>query len=154
MIVDIDLQIACDGVLPSEQDFANWVGAALTAGNWDEEIVPQLTIRLVDTEEGTELNRIWRHKDGPTNVLSFPFETMPGVDIPLLGDIVICAPVVRSEAQAQNKTETAHWAHLVIHGSLHLLGYDHIEEQEAVEMEQLETQILQELGYPDPYQEH
>jgi probable rRNA maturation factor len=114
----------------------------------------ELTIRLVDAAEMTLLNTTYRHKAGATNVLSFPFdqmnEEMEG-ELPLLGDIVICAAVVNAEADAQHKTSTAHWAHMVVHGTLHLLGHDHVVEPEAEIMEALEITILQTLGFPNPY---
>ena len=99
----------------------------------------------------TQLNSAYRGKAGPTNVLSFPAEIPEGLDIPLLGDIVVCAPVVRREAVEQGKTESAHWAHMIVHGTLHLLGYDHIQNDEAEAMEALETTILAQLNYPCPY---
>ncbi|MGL4679992.1 MAG: rRNA maturation RNase YbeY, partial [Plesiomonas shigelloides] len=109
------------------------------------------TIRIVDEEESHHLNLTYRGKDKPTNVLSFPFEAPPGIELPLLGDLIICRQVVEAEAVEQQKELSAHWAHMVVHGSLHLLGYDHIEDEEAEEMESLETEIMQEMGYPDPY---
>jgi len=112
---------------------------------------PSITIRIVDVAEAKQLNETWRHGNGPTNVLSFPFDYPPGVDISLLGDIVICAPLVAKEATEQHKSHNAHWAHLVIHGTLHLLGYDHIEEPQAQIMENIEIRILHKLGYPNPY---
>ncbi len=111
----------------------------------------ELTVRIVDGAEAAELNRRYRGRSGPTNVLSFPFDGMPGVDLPLLGDIVVCAPVVVREAREQGKPERAHWAHIVVHGVLHLLGYDHVEPEQARIMEGLEKQILGKLGIPDPY---
>ena len=115
----------------------------------------ELTIRLVDEEEGMHLNQTYRGNTGATNVLSFPFENLEDIpdefNIPLLGDIVICAPVVRQEAKTQNKKETNHWAHLTVHGTLHLLGYDHIDDEDAQIMENLETGILSSLGFSDPY---
>ncbi len=148
-MLELDLQLASDAAnLPSEAQFRAWCELALRQRSADSE----LTIRLVDEAEGRELNRTWRHKDYATNVLSFPAEIPDGIlDIPLLGDLVICVPVLEREAAEQGKTLQAHWAHLVIHGCLHLLGYDHIEEDEALEMEQLERQLLAELGHPDPY---
>jgi probable rRNA maturation factor len=152
-MIDLDLQNALesdpDG-LPTEADFQCWVEAALNecAAESDE---AQLTIRLVEEGEITELNATYRHKNKPTNVLSFPYEAMPGVDIPLLGDIVICAAVVAQEAAEQEKPLQAHWAHMVIHGTLHLLGYDHIAENEAERMEGLEIALLGGLGYANPY---
>ena len=115
----------------------------------------ELSSRLVDAEEGQQLNATWRNKDYPTTVLSFPADIPDGLlDIPLLGDLVICVPVVEREAAEQGKALTAHWAHLVIHGCLHLLGYDHIDDAEAEEMEELERQLLAEIGYPDPYRDN
>ena len=111
----------------------------------------QLTVRIVDEAEGTELNERYRHRTGPTNVLSFPFEQPALLQPPLLGDIVLCAPVVAREAAAQGKAPAAHWAHLVVHGVLHLLGHDHEDERQAEEMEALERDILATLGLPDPY---
>ena len=148
-MIELDLQLASDAAeLPSEADFLRWCELALRQRTADSE----LTIRLVDEAEARELNHTWRHKDYATNVLSFPAEIPDGIlDIPLLGDLVICAPVVAREATEQGKGLTAHWAHLVIHGCLHLLGYDHIEETEAEEMEMLERELLAELGHPDPY---
>ena len=150
MKVIVDLQVATEQAnVPSLAQFEQWVSAALP------DTLPQveLTIRLVDTAEGTYLNETYRHKIGPTNILSFPFEYEEddGLPIPLLGDLVICVPVMVAEAKAQDKSLEFHWAHLVIHGTLHLLGYDHIQEQEAVVMEDLECSILQTLGYPNPY---
>lgn len=148
-MLELDLQNASDAtVLPSEEQFRRWCELALRQRTADSE----LTIRLVDEAEGRELNHTWRHKDYATNVLSFPADIPDGLlDIPLLGDLVICVPVVEREAAEQHKTSEAHWAHLVIHGCLHLLGYDHIDDDEAEEMEGLEQNLLAELGHPDPY---
>ncbi|WP_027911092.1 rRNA maturation RNase YbeY [Pseudomonas sp. URMO17WK12:I4] len=148
-MIELDLQVASQaGHLPAEADFQAWCAIALRQRSADSE----LTIRLVDEEEGRELNRTWRGKDYATNVLSFPADVPDELlDIPLLGDLVICVPVVEREAVEQGKTPEAHWAHLVIHGCLHLLGYDHIEDEEAEEMEGLERILLAELGHPDPY---
>lgn len=147
-MIDLDLQIASAAPgLPAADDFRCWVDAALS-GRRDE---AELTIRVVDEPESAELNGTYRHKQGPTNVLSFPFEAPPGVELPLLGDIVICAPVVAREAVEQGKTAAAHWAHMTVHGCLHLLGYDHIEPAEAEIMETLEKDVLSALGYADPY---
>ena len=149
MNLELDVQIALDMPgLPSTTDLHHWVEATLIGANYRQDA--ELTIRIVNEAESTALNETYRHKQGPTNVLSFPFEAPPGIDSPLLGDIVICAPVVLGEAIHQGKTPSAHWAHLVTHGVLHLLGYDHDEEQAEV-MEALEIRILAGLGYPDPY---
>lgn len=149
-MIELDLQLASEAQAPSQADFQRWCELALRQRSADSE----LTIRVVDEAEGRELNRTWRHKDYATNVLSFPADVPDGIlDIPLLGDLVICAPVVEREAAEQGKPSRAHWAHLVIHGCLHLLGYDHIEDDEAEEMEALERELLAELGHPDPYAE-
>jgi probable rRNA maturation factor len=114
----------------------------------------ELSSRLVDEAESADLNQRYRGKTGPTNVLSFPFEPPPGTrGRKYLGDLAICAPVVAREAVEQGKDLEAHWAHLVVHGVLHLLGYDHLEEPEAQVMEALETRILGELGFPPPYED-
>jgi len=147
-VIELDLQCASDGAIPTEAQLRRWCELALRQRSADSE----LTIRLVDEAEGRELNRTWRQKDYATNVLSFPADVPEGLlDIPLLGDLVICVPVVEREALVQAKALQAHWAHLVIHGCLHLLGYDHIDDDEAEEMESLERQLLAELGHPDPY---
>ncbi|KPA89137.1 MULTISPECIES: rRNA maturation RNase YbeY [Pseudomonas] len=147
-MLELDLQLATDAPAPSEADFRTWCALALRQRSADSE----LTIRLVDEAEGRELNRTWRQKDYATNVLSFPADVPDELlDIPLLGDLVICVPVVAREAAEQGKALEAHWAHLVIHGCLHLLGYDHIDDEEAEEMEALERELLAELGHPDPY---
>ncbi|GIU29202.1 rRNA maturation RNase YbeY [Shewanella sp. MBTL60-007] len=149
-VIDLDLQIAVEGFeLPSQVDFELWVKTALR----DTMSEAELTIRIVDVEESQELNSTYRGKDKPTNVLSFPFEAPPGIELPLLGDLVICAAVVKQEAIDQNKPLIAHWAHMVVHGCLHLLGYDHIDDSEAEEMESLETQLIESLGYTNPYKE-
>src|SRR5690554_1667652 len=135
--------------LPSEDKLQQWATAALLDRTEFDE--PELTIRLVESDESQELNCEYRGKDKPTNVLSFPFEIPAGIPIQLLGDLVICAPVVHQEAQQQSKTPEAHWAHMVVHGCLHLLGYDHIKDDEAEIMEDLERQIMATLGFSDPY---
>lgn len=133
---------------PTADQFQLWADTALSHLNKDFE----LTIRVVDNSESQQLNHQYRNKNKPTNVLSFPFEVPEGIDLNLLGDLVICSDIVASEALEQNKAITDHWAHLVIHGCLHLLGYDHIEEVEAEEMESLEIQLLASLGIDNPYQ--
>ena len=154
MSPEIDRQIAvgteAEAALPTQAELEAWVGAVL---DQEGDGRHELPIRFVERDESQQLNRDYRGKDKPTNVLSFPFETPPGIELPLLGDLVICAPVVAREAAEQGKPAKAHWAHLVIHGCLHLLGYDHLEDDEAEEMEELERQLLAELGYPDPYGE-
>lgn len=145
----IDLQIACEQEtgLPTAQQIEQWATAAVQPQSDEVE----MTVRIVDEAESHELNLNYRGKDRPTNVLSFPFECPDEVELPLLGDLVICRQVVEREAQEQDKPVMAHWAHMVVHGSLHLLGYDHIEDDEAEEMESLETQIMIGLGFVDPY---
>lgn len=147
--VIIDLQIASENVenLPTLEQFTLWATQAVRAEN----VEPEITIRIVDEAESHELNLTYRGKDRPTNILSFPFECPEEVELPLLGDLVICRQVVEKEAAEQGKPLLAHWAHMVVHGSLHLLGYDHIEDDEAEEMEALETRIMQGLGFDDPY---
>lgn len=149
MTLELDVQIALDlPGLPAEADFRRWAEAALAGADYRQDTA--LTLRIVNEAESAALNERYRHKPGPTNVLSFPFEAPPEVDSTLLGDIVICAPVVLREAIVQGKTPEAHWAHLVAHGVLHLLGYDH-DEAQAAAMEALEIRILAGLGFPDPY---
>jgi len=144
----LDLQLATDVLdLPAAAAFQQWIDAALA----DLEAPAEVVIRVVGEAEGRRLNRDYRDKDYATNVLSFPFEAPPPVLSELLGDLVLCAPVVAREAAEQGKVPIAHWAHLVVHGVLHLRGYDHQTEDEAAEMEGLEREILAGLGFPDPY---
>ena len=133
--------------IPDEQQCLQWLDYVLPQFQKEAEI----TIRLTDVQESQQLNFEYRGKDKPTNVLSFPFEAPEHVELPLLGDLVICVPVVNKEAAEQNKTNQAHWCHMIVHGCLHLLGYDHIEEAEAEEMEQLEIELLEKLGFSNPY---
>ena len=145
----VDLQIACDDkVIPEKIDFQRWVESALVPYNKPFE----LTVRLVNIEESRELNHQYRGKDKATNVLSFPFDVPEGIELDLLGDLVICVDVVEQEAKEQQKNVNAHWAHMTVHGCLHLLGFDHIEDDEADEMDALETKIITGLGYPAPYE--
>jgi probable rRNA maturation factor len=147
--VCIDIDVACDaGIVPSETNLRRWIGAALPAVERDFEV----SLRLVDEEEIRTLNSTYRHKDYATNVLSFPADLPEELALPLLGDIVVCAQVVMREADEQGKTAEAHWAHMLVHGTLHLLGYDHIDEDEALEMEALETKIITGLGFDPPYE--
>ncbi|MDR1648376.1 MAG: rRNA maturation RNase YbeY [Zoogloeaceae bacterium] len=140
--LDLSVQYACPAEegLPLRPQFRRWARAALTGGG-------QITIRLVTAEEGRSLNHDYRHKDYATNVLSFPYEQEPQV----LGDLVICPEVVAQEAAEQDKPLENHYAHLVIHGMLHLQGLDHETRAEARRMEAREREILATLGYPDPY---
>ncbi|MFT6987061.1 MAG: putative rRNA maturation factor [Psychromonas sp.] len=149
----VDLQIATAGeyFLPDLTAMEKWIHTAIVAGSEKEREEAELTVRIVDYEEGRQLNFQYRNQDKATNVLSFPFQNPPGITLPLLGDLIVCKDVVENEAKEQDKTLTEHWAHMLIHGTLHLLGYDHIIDQEALEMEALETKLLIELGFADPY---
>jgi probable rRNA maturation factor len=135
--------------IPSSASFRRWVAAALEEAKRRKPA--ELAIRIVDADEGQALNRDYRGKDYATNVLSFPAELPPGLNLPLIGDLAICAPVVTREAAEQHKRPRDHWAHLTVHGTLHLLGHDHIEDAEADAMEAMETRILAGLGIADPY---
>jgi probable rRNA maturation factor len=149
MTHEVQLQIACDDDdLPDPAHFRSWARAALG----DRRANSELTIRIVDEAEIVQLNSSYRHKVGATNVLSFPFDAPAGVDVPLLGDIVICAPVVRREAKEQSKSVNSHWAHMVVHGTLHLLGFNHEQDRDAQDMEDMETRILADLGFDNPYE--
>ena len=132
--------------LPAPDQFRSWVEAAARSDR------AGVLIRIVDEPESAELNHTYRHKPGPTNVLSFPFEVPNGVPNDFLGDLVICAGLVEREAREQRKAPEAHWAHLVVHGVLHLMGYDHTEDHAAEAMEAEEIAILAQLGFPNPYE--
>lgn len=152
MKLDVEVQVALEMAgLPTVAEFRRWVDAALAGAGYDRDA--EVVVRIVNEAESASLNQTYRHKAGPTNVLSFPFEAPVGVGVDLLGDIVICAPVVVREAIEQHKSLPAHWAHLAIHGVLHLLGHEHQDAAQAGAMEQLEIRILAGLGYPDPYRE-
>lgn len=151
--MQIDIQI--DAAEAPEPDsiiaWAEWASGELNDGlalTQDTE----LSIQVVDEPAIQQLNRDYRHQDKPTNVLSFPYEAMPGINLPLLGDIVLCAPVIAREAREQGKALADHWAHMTVHGVLHLRGYDHIEEAQAEEMEALERGILAKHGVGNPYE--
>ena len=135
--------------LPGPTSFRRWAEAALRGAHWRKPA--ELSIRIVDSAEAAALNRDFRGRDYATNVLSFPAEPPPGVSWTLLGDLAMCAPVVLREAVEQRKSARDHWAHLTIHGVLHLLGHDHLENQEAEAMETLEKYILARIGIADPY---
>jgi probable rRNA maturation factor len=135
--------------IPAPASFRRWVEAALKGARRRK--ATEVAIRIVDAEEGQALNLQYRGRDYATNVLSFEADLPPGVNLPLIGDLVICAPVVAREAAEQGKKANDHWAHLTIHGTLHLLGYDHIVDAEAEAMEALETRVLAGLGIADPY---
>ena len=140
---------AAETSVPTDIQLIQWAEAALDTRCQQAEI----TIRIVDPTEGTGLNTHYRHKDGPTNVLSFSYTPPIGMEALLLGDIVICASVVAAEAKDQQKPLEAHWAHMVVHGVLHLLGYDHEQAADAVIMEALENTILKALDFEPPYGE-
>lgn len=149
MSCTVDIQCACSEPVPDESNMRRWITAALAGHDAPDDC--EVSLRLVDTAEMSSLNETYRGKSGPTNVLSFPADLPAGIAAPLLGDIVICAPVVRTEAEQQGKTLEAHWAHMLVHGTLHLLGYDHVEDADAQAMESLETVILASLNYACPY---
>lgn len=147
-MISLEVQHATEARwVPEDEDFLRWASAAAKRDR------AELVIRIVDETESAELNGQYRHKAGPTNVLSFPFEVPEGIPNRLLGDLVICAAVVEREAREQGKTLEAHWAHMVVHGVLHLQGYDHISDSDAAVMEAEEIAILKNLGFPNPYEE-
>lgn len=149
MRLKLDVQVASTQPnLPATPTIKHWAKTAL-AERVEKTIA--LGVRLVDDVESAQLNQRYRQKTGATNVLSFPCDPLPHITTCFLGDLVICAPVVQAEARAQNKPETAHWAHMVIHGILHLCGYDHIDDHDASIMEAKEANILERLGFNDPY---
>ena len=133
--------------LPAETVIAHWAQAALEGFERDV----QVGVRIVDESEIVELNQRFRKRAEPTNVLSFPFEDPPGTQTDILGDVVVCAPIVSSQAQTEGKPLSAHWAHMVVHGIMHLRGYNYETPKEADAMEYMETRILASLGFPDPY---
>ena len=144
----VEVQHACaaPGVPPSAK-LVQWAETALDGRSEDA----QMTVRVVGEAEGAALNKRYRGATGATNVLAFAFDAPELPSVRILGDVVVCAPVAAREARQHSKRLDAHWAHLVVHGTLHLLGYDHDEPDSAQEMERLERAILDELGYPDPY---
>lgn len=148
MELQLDLEKASDSLFaPAQADISSWLERALEG----QREIAEVSIRVVDEAESQALNHQYRDKDKPTNVLSFPAEFPPELEIPLLGDLVICAPIVAAEAIVQNKPLQAHWAHMVVHGVLHLLGFDHVDDSEAEQMEALETEILLSLSFDPPY---
>lgn len=149
MRLELDLQRATTLATPSRPTLRRWLLRALTAQQRD---CVQLTLRLVDEAESAALNQQYRGKPGPTNVLAFPSPLPEGMQADFLGDLVICAPVVEREAHEQGKSLRAHWAHIVIHGALHLCGHDHQHDAEAQQMEQIEIELLRSLRIANPYQ--
>lgn len=157
----VDVQLALDEIssieLPDNKLIQKWAVAAIEAGGRGKYQNTQITVRIVEKAEISQLNESFRHKSGATNVLSFPFVPPPGIPVDemlhSLGDVVVCATVVNKEATEQLKSNIAHWAHMVVHGTLHLMGYDHNDKEEASDMESLETKIMLELGFPNPYTE-
>lgn len=149
MALSVDVQIAARGEqLPSERQLSAWAHAAWRQVSDDD---AEVVVRLTDEAESRQLNNEFRGQDKATNVLSFPFDPLPEIDLHHVGDLVICAPVVEREAHEQGKQSEAHWAHMVVHGMLHLQGYDHENDDDAGVMEALETDILTGLGFPAPY---
>ena len=146
-------QAADNAFVPASTLLRKWAKKALSQKNTRQMKSAEMTLRIVNTDEMTTLNSTYRHKKGPTNVLSFPFTTPADIvmDRPLLGDIIICADVVNREAQEQQKTPESHWAHMIIHGVFHLLGFDHEIESEADIMETMEIEVMQALGFANPY---
>ena len=151
MELSIDLQLAHEDpdFTPEPAALKRYVTAALEGADYHEDA--ELTVRMTDSQEIRELNRDYRHMDKPTNILSFPFECPPEVKLPLLGDLIVCTEVLKREAGEQGKSVEEHFAHLIVHGTLHLLGYDHIEDDEALVMESLESRVVMALGFADPY---
>lgn len=145
----LDIDNVSGRSVPRDEALQRWVAAALAT----RADAAELSLRIVDSGEIAALNQRYRGKDYATNVLSFPADLPPELDLPHLGDIVVCAEVVEREALEQHKTSDAHWAHMIVHGTLHLLGFDHIDDADAAEMEALEIEILRTLNFPNPYQE-
>ena len=150
MAAIVDLQLACKGFeCPDRGQCEKIIQQVLEAVGITD--TKECTVRIVELKESSELNEQYRGKTGATNVLSFPFESPIAIDIDLLGDLVICAPLVIEQAKQQNKSESMHWTHLIVHGSLHLLGYDHETDADANNMEMIECEVMNKLGYSNPY---
>ena len=152
MTIDVVLQNDGDIDAPSKNDLESWVNGTLDFLSVKDSAIQEITVRIVDKNESAKLNETYRYKVGPTNILSFPYDAIPGETPDSLGDLIICSELVAQEAKEQHKPIHEHWAHLVVHGSLHLLGYDHLTDEEAVEMEALEVAILANMNIDDPYQ--
>ena len=162
MSISLELQNALDEhsdlIVPDLDTFSQWITCACENLALDSQNIC-LTIRIVTTAESQQLNRDYRHKDRPTNVLSFPYDAPENLpeDAEIdeyLGDLAICADIVEQEAKEQGKATIHHWSHLTVHGFLHLLGFDHIKDEDAALMESTEINILSTLGIDDPYQNH
>lgn len=150
MTIDLQLQVASKNkTIPSPTQLKEWVNIVLK----DKIKKAELTLRIVDKLESADLNLNYRKKEGPTNVLSFSYTILPYMELDVWGDIIICAPIVEEEALACDKSLISHWAHITIHGILHLLGFDHIDPLDATKMEALEIKIMAELGFSSPYLE-
>ena len=149
MDINLDVQREVEA-LPKNEELLKWLKETLVSEQHGD---TELTIRFVDEKESASLNEQYRYKKDSTNILSFPFEAPAEVELNLLGDLIICSDVVKKEAAQQQKDELAHWAHIVVHGTLHLLGYDHLTDEQANIMEAKEIKILSQLGYSDPYRE-
>ena len=154
-VIEVDYQVE-PGIseniyVPGEQLVSSWIETALRVISYDKPV--QVSVCVVSRQEITTLNDKYRNMNKATNVLSFPYESMPGVELPLLGDIVVCAEVVNEEAQQQGKSLQQHWAHMIVHGTLHLLGYDHIRDTDAQQMESIEVKVLSNLEFSNPYGE-
>jgi probable rRNA maturation factor len=142
------LQIASKSAhIPTLTQFKRWINLVLRQQN----VKGDISIRIVNKAESAKLNQHYRQKNGATNILSFPLEPIADVPMKLLGDLVICAPIISQEAKQQNKSTLAHWAHITMHGTLHLLGYDHIKDNEADIMENLEITLLRQIDINNPY---
>ena len=147
-MVEVEVQFAVDDhSIPGELQFQQWASVIDAKNDGKDEV----SMRIVGVDEMTGLNSQFREKSEPTNVLSFPAALHAEVDLPFIGDVIICAPIVAKEAMEQGKTCDSHWAHMTVHGILHLQGYDHLNDNEAAEMETLEIEILNKLGYANPY---
>ncbi len=146
--MNLEIQRICQSSsIPDDSQLNAWTKLGLQESNQDSEIL----IRIVDENESAALNQQYRQKPGPTNVLSFPFDAPENLEINLLGDLVVCAPVIEKEARQQGKSVNDHWAHIILHGILHLQGFDHIEESDANAMEALEVKLLKTININNPY---
>jgi len=147
----LDFQVVSQSnSIPSIDQFQAWIDVVLS----DESIDSEIVVRIIDEAEMTQFNEQYRDKIGPTNILSFPFDVPEGIASILLGDLLVCAPIIEKESLQQNKIVDHHWAHIIVHGVLHLLGHDHIDECDAKEMEALEIKILRKIKIKNPYEEN